>query len=211
MKQILIFGDSWPSGEELSGNEKSFPILLSDNYQFECKRYCQPSTGIPHLILQLERALADGINKDTHALFCLSSASRSITFQNNQWQEIHARGTDVHANAYFKYIHSKELEDFSANCYILALQKMCQEFGILDHYISCWSHLNLYLPGIDKSKFLNEGKTTLVDILGCGISSSFINDVVVDSEHYTIQPNICHPNAIGHRIIAEKIADWLKI
>jgi hypothetical protein len=210
MKKFLVFGDSWPYGSELDFRiEKPFPNLFAEQNQLDLGAYCVPSTGIPHLVIQLEKAINDGF-RDCIGLFCLSSTSRSITYQDNQWQEIHVNNTDPSSVAYFKYIHSLELDDFTSNCYILALQKICQQYNIDDYYVSCWSELNLYLPGIDKSKFFNEGKTTLVDILGC-IKDRPYEDISIDSNHPTIYPKKWHPNYTGHQIIANKLNNWINI
>jgi len=220
MITLLSFGDSWPAGMELNwdNGEKSFPFLIAERLDMQCSMHSHCATGIPHMVLQLENAIKFEVepkrhlekSKDFIALFSLSSPSRSITFRDGEWQEIHSRSDDIYSTSYFKYIHSNELEDFVTNCYILALQKMCQAYNIKDYYVSCWSKLNLYLPGIDKSKFFDEGSISLAEMLGCGDYSSFIQDINLDPKHPTIFPNMCHPNILGHQIIADKLSNWIK-
>lgn len=209
MKTFLVFGDSWPYGSELDfTKEKPFPNLFAQKHSLDFKSYCVPSTGIPHLVIQLEKAINDG-HRDCIGLFCLSSTSRSIMYDKKQWKEIHINNTDPSSIAYFKYIHSLELDNFTSNSYILALQRICQQHNIEDYYISCWSKLNLYLPGIDKSKFFEEGNTTFVDILECGNHLPDM-DTSINAKHHTIYPNQCHPNYHGHQILADQLHKWIK-
>jgi hypothetical protein len=212
MKTLLSFGDSWPSGMELNWDigETSFPYLYTKKHGINLRAYNKSGTGIPHLILQLEQAIEEGVD-NCIALFCLSSTTRSIRYQDGKWLEINVRNLDVQSTAYFKYIHTKEYEDFMANCYILALQKMCQQYNIEDYYVSCWSKLNLYLPGIDKSRFFNEGQSSLADALGCRKKDGFDQDIDLDSNHPTIYPNQSHPNFYGHQIITDHLSKWITL
>lgn len=208
-KHLLIFGDSWSAGTELdlSKGEKPFGNLLAESVGAEISNHSQPSTGSPHLILQLQQAIHSQKVSGSMALFCLSHVSRSIYFAHGQWQEIQVNRDDEVSRNFYKHIYSQELCDFSMNCYVLALQRMCQQHDIDDYYISCWDDLNLYLDGIDKDKFYQQGRVGMTGILGCQADHS--DDVIINRQHPTIYPNNCHPNQLGHQIIADELGKWI--
>lgn len=209
IRKLSIFGDSWPAGIELRFDQREQPFghLLAESLGAQLGHYPRPGTSIQHLILQLQQALDEQSMAGSTALFCLTSVSRSIYFDSVKWKEIHNRNTDITSQSFYKHLYSKELGDFTMNCCVLALQRMCQQHDINDYYISCWDQLNLYLAGIDKNKFYQQGKISMADILGCRSSSSI--EIAVDRRHPMIYPNECHPNQQGHHIIANKLLEWI--
>jgi hypothetical protein len=206
----LIFGDSWPSGVELrfDQGEKPFGHLLAESMGAKLGHFPVPGTGVPHLILQLQQAIERYTVLDATALFCITDISRSIYFESSQWKEIHIHNSDITSRNFYKHLYSEELAKFWMNCYVLALQRMCQHHNIKDHYISCWNELDLYLPGIDKIKFYQQGKISMADILGCRCPGSS-KSMSIDRSHAMIFPNECHPNQLGHQIIANHLYEWI--
>lgn len=191
----------------MNQGEKPFGHLLAESMKIKLGHFPEPATSIPHMVWQLQRAIGEQVVSESMALFFLTSVSRSIYFDAGQWKEIQVNRDEIPSQNFYKYIHSEELADFLMNCYVLALQRMCQQNGIDDYYISCFDNLNLYLNGIDKTKFYQEGKISLADILGCRIDSS--EEILIDRLHPMIYPNHCHPNQQGHQMIANKLNQWI--
>lgn len=129
-------------------------------------------------------------------------------FENGSWKEIHARNNDPVSENFYRYIYSEELATLSMNTVLLALQRICQQYHINDHYISCWDSLDLSLPGIDKSKVYQEGKISMADILDCRKDQAR-KDITIDKSHPMIYPNECHPNQQGHVMIANELIKWI--
>lgn len=201
---FISFGDSWPAGEELGVGEQTFPQILAEKLGQRFQNYSQPCTGIPHTLLQLKQCIEENLDQPLTVLFSLSSPSRSIYFDKT-WQEIQARRSDIVSQTYYRYIQSDQLDSFMFSTYVLALQKICQTFNINDYYVSCWSPVQFYLPGIDKQKFYPK---TMVDILGCGVRSHDC-EIKINPNHPMIYPNKFHPNALGHKQIAHELFSWI--
>ena len=201
---FISFGDSWPAGEELLPNDQTFGQIIATKLGYDFINYSQSCTGVPHILLQLKKCLEENPVCKTTMLFSLSSASRSIYF-NNSWKEIQVNEPDIVSKTYYKYLHSNQLDSLMFSTYILALQKMCSYYNINDYYVSCWSPVELFLPGINQEKIYPK---TLVNILGCGAKSNDY-EIKVDRKHETIIPNLCHPNALGHRLIADELFSWI--
>jgi hypothetical protein len=203
--KLFVFGDSWPYGAELKiVSEKTFGELIASANGWEFYKYAFPGKSIHHLVLQLEQAIKEHDVTDSSALFCLTSASRSMHYLDGQWQELQIHRQQTHSQQYFKYFYSPELANHQANVNILALQHICEKYKIKDYYVSSWDQINLTLPAIDRTRFLDQ---TLVDILGCVFHPD--KEINIDKTHPLIAPNHYHPNAQGHQVIANKLNEWI--
>ena len=208
--KLVSFGDSWPAGAELNPGEKPFGQLIAEQLDRDHDNYSQSATSIPHMILQLQQSIKDDPGGHPMALFCITSTSRSMCYdddymKNMGWREIHISHEDAVAQSYYRNLYSDTLAYFHANVYLLALQQICQRHNINDRYVFNWENFDL-MPGIDTSKIYSR---TLVDIIGAGLPSGK-NEVAIDSTHENIYPNDCHPNQKGHQKIADELAEWIQ-
>ena len=208
--KLVSFGDSWPAGAELNPGEKPFVQLIAEKLDLEHDNYSQPGTSIPHMILKLQQSIKDDPGGHPMALFCITSSSRSMYYdddylENMGWREMHIRANDAASQSYYRNMYSDQLAYFHANVYILALQQICQRHNINDRYVFCWENFDL-MPGINASKIYSR---TLVDIIGAGLLSGK-NEIAIDPNHYNISPKENHPNQNGHYAIANELAEWIK-
>ena len=210
-KHLLVsFGDSWPAGAELNPGEKPFGQLIAEKLDWKHDPYSQPGTSIPHMIIQLQQYIKDEPDSRPVALFCITSSSRSMYYdddymKNMGWREIHISNEDAVSESYYRNLYSDQLAHFHANVYLLALQQICQKHSINDRYVFCWESFDL-MPGINTSKIYPR---TLIDIIGAHMPSGR-KDVLIDSNHEYVKPNENHPNQKGHQVIADELAEWIQ-
>ena len=208
--KLVSFGDSWPAGAELNPGEKPFGQLIAEKLDLEHDNYSQPGTSIPHMILKLQQSIKDDPGGHPMALFCITSSSRSMYYdddymENMGWREIHISNEDAASESYYHHLYSDTLACFHANVYILALQQICTRHNINDRYVFCWENFDL-MPGINASKIYSR---TLVDIIGAGMPAGR-KDVLIDSNHECVKPNENHPNQKGHQKIADELTKWIQ-
>tara|TARA_Y100000389_G_C17437416_1_gene506383 strand:- start:537 stop:1178 length:642 start_codon:yes stop_codon:yes gene_type:complete len=210
-KMIVSFGDSWPAGAELNTGEKPFGELIAEQSDYNHANYSQSGTSIPHMILQLQKYIKNDPGGHPYALFCITSSSRSLYYDDDYllnlgWREIHIHNEDAAGESYYRHLYSDTLAYFHANVYILALQQICIKHKIKDRYVFCWESFDL-MPGIDTSKIYPH---TLVDIIGAGAKPAGKKEVAIDRNHECVKPNDCHPNQKGHQKIADELAEWIQ-
>lgn len=208
MDRLVTFGDSWPCGAELSPFEKPYGAVLAALLELDFENHAQDATSNEHMILQLKRYIdSPGFTKNTVAVFFITSPARAclIDFDGTEI-EIYPRADPAEnprARAWYKFFHTPQQDEFRTNLVILALQKMCDHYGIKDYYIIGWSDILLHYPGIDRSKVYIK---TCAELFGASGEHEFS---LASSNQY-VQPNQCHPNQSGHNLIAETLAEWIK-
>jgi hypothetical protein len=203
----VTFGDSWPFGEGIELPYGSILSKLLKSTSFV--NYSRPATSNEHQLLQLKDfAESTSDHKDTVAVFFITSPHRCLFFESGQPKEIYPwddESKGPQSQAYFKYLHSVEIEKFRLNQTILALQKISQSLGLRDYYFSGWHKLKLDWPGIDLDKIWMAGQETAADWLGAQTKGDMIDWQGCSN----VIPNDCHPNQQGHAIIAQRLADWI--
>ena len=214
MSALLIFGDSWPSGQELVPGEQPYGELLYSRIGCDCvKTFSAPSTSIPHLVLQLNSALEQDV-AGSKAVFFLTGVDRELIWVDNRPTELcpSAPG-DVHW--YTKY-NSPELTQYRINTTLIALQSMCKKYNIEDYYVWGWNTIELW-PSVDSSKFYH---TTIADEFVSNITlpddTGYLwpKDAdnlfrISNTKNPYIWPKMCHPNQLGHQLIADILAKWI--
>lgn len=217
--QLLIFGDSWPHGDELAPNETAFGTLLARQLGiYLVKNYSVPGTGIGHMILQLQSALRENQNKPTRkiAVFFLSGQERYMCYHDDQVVNLSLRGPRINPenNAgalqrmnelYYKYFYSDQMRDFFTNTNVIALQAMCRRHGIEDYYIAGWQQFDFW-PEVDVARIYDQGQTSCKELLNMEFDDR--DGVVHDNPYFT--PNQSHPNQLGHQRIADTLFEWIK-
>lgn len=204
---LATFGDSWAYGIELQPNEKPFGQIMAEKLGVDFKNYAWWSTSIEHLVFQLRQFIEERPKFDhVTSVFFLTDYSRTLTIEPTQVIEI-----DVHDpkfKSYYQTVYSDDLGIFKANVIMLALQHICQQYKINDYYICGWTPIEFTLPGIDKNKIFRQGLNTCADILNIpGLLD--VPDCFYQQENFYFWPNVCHPNQLGHRHIADTLIKWI--
>lgn len=208
MTLLVTFGDSWPYGD---GIPKPYGAVLSEMLGVNGFVNCsQPATSNEHMLLQLKDFLETSYdkNQETLAIFFLTSIHRCLFYDQGKPVEVYPWIDDSkgpQSQAYFRYLHSDEIEHFRLNQTVLALQKICASFGIKDYYFSGWQMIDLNWPGIDLDKVFGQGKITAAEWIGAKVNGDMIEWQGCDN----VLPNDCHPNQRGHELIAENLAKWI--
>jgi len=210
LKCLVTFGDSWPCGSELlSPNKDSFPVLIADILGIKSINLSVAGTSIDQALHRLLNLSLDNQLdwRHTLVLFCLTGISRSMHIDNFQTKEIHPHVNTPAAVAYYKYIHSKELDQFNYIRNVLSAQQYCglKESQIL--FVNNWDKMPEH-GAIDRKLFYNKTLTEILNI------EQRLDDDGVNfenlSKHEYVTPNQCHPNVYGHRKIAEELSNWIK-
>jgi lysophospholipase L1-like esterase len=205
MTPLLIFGDSWSHGAELNQHELAYGELLATGLGYTCCNFSQPSTSIPHLLLQLRSALDQG-HSDCTAVFFLTGVDRDLVWHHGKTRELNpTHPADI--DWYAKY-NSPELTAYRTNATLVALQAMCAKRNIRDYYIWGWDQVDLWSQ-VDTARIYNQ---TVADV--------FLADETVpqgsskimhlkNSRNQYIWPNSGHPNQLGHQRIADLLQEWI--
>jgi hypothetical protein len=209
MPALLIFGDSWPSGEELVPGEQPYGELLYSRIGCDCiKPFSVPATSIPHLVLQLNSALEQDV-AGSKAVFFLTGVDRDLIWVNNKPKELCPSVSDD-AQWYATY-NSPELTQYRINTTLIALQSICKKYDIEDYYIWGWDTVELW-PSVDSSKFYHN---TIADEfisntkLPAALPANFHKFSYISNNTPYIRPKMCHPNQLGHQLIADILAKWI--
>lgn len=205
MKSLLIFGDSWPFGAELSQDELTYGDLLAAQRSLTLYNFSQPSTSIPHLLLQFRAAIAQG-HCNTQAVFFLTGVDRDLVWHQGRTRELnptHPEDVDWYA----KY-NSPELSEYRVNTTLIALQSLCRKYNIDDYYIWGWDSVLLWSE-VDSAKIY---KDCIADVfLEGAILPSAVSKInyLKNSQNRFIWPNSGHPNQLGHQRIADLLHHWI--
>ena len=206
MSTLLIFGDSWPQGSELTGTQKPYGDLLYK--QIGCTdviTFAEPSTSIPHLILQLNQALAQGFS-NCKAVFFLSGVDRDLMWEDHTVRCI-SPAVPADVDWYVKY-NSPELSQYRVNVTLIALQLLCAKHNIEDYYIWGWDTVDLW-PEVNLKKIYPN--TMADEFLGMVDTPPATTKIIylTNSSNPYIWPNQGHPNQLGHQKIADILTKWM--
>jgi hypothetical protein len=201
---LVTIGDSWPAGAELKNPKLlSFPALIGERLHIKSINLAVPATSADQALYTLINASLPICN-NTLVLFCLTGISRSMNIKDDRPKEIHPTSNTPASKAYYKFIHSNQLDKFNRIRNILAAQHFCQKVGCKILFVNNWDQTPRH-HAVDESLFYTK---TLTEILNLKHDDSeFDNNM---SKHEYITPNLCHPNVNGHSIIAEELSNWIK-
>ena len=211
MPSLLIFGDSWPSGQELSPNEKPYGDLLYSRIGCDSvKTFSKPATSIPHLILQLNAAL-EQLKQEivgSKAVFFLTGVDRELIWVDSKPKELcPSAPQDVQ---WYTHYNSPELTQYRINVTLVALQSICKKYNIDDYYIWGWDTVELW-SSVDTSKFY---PNTVADEFVSNIALPADTNklfYISNTKNPYIWPKMCHPNQHGHQLIADILEKWICI
>jgi hypothetical protein len=221
MQQVLLtLGDSWPQGGELKRDLGQVPFgdLLKDQLGFDrLYNYGSPGASNEDMLFQLQQHLKNHWNKDdcTVAIFHLTNPARTAhlpqqTSLNVNLDERNHWPADAKqfVRDFVLHFHTAEHEVMRSSSTVTALQMWCQTHGIDDYYFSGWVKYSTWLPGVNTKKIWHAGKETAADWFGATDHNGEHLLGVVDNVY--IRPNFAHPNQLGHQLIADKLANWIR-
>lgn len=206
VKNILVFGDSWPAGEELQDPATHcFPYVISQNLSLNLRNYSQPATSIDQA---LYRMLNDVVDFDQSiVLFCLTGMSRSMIIKDrDEPLELNPLVPTPASSAYYKYIHSDKLDQFNRIKNILAAQQFCLQKKVKCLFVSNWDPIPDH-RAIDLTKFYSK---TLTEIINLSTKDDTTPWTQKDMLSKFIFPNGGHPNKDGHAVIGNVLSKWIK-
>ena len=207
MKKLVVFGDSWPAGAELTDpSQYCFPTLIGNVLGLVIDNQSQPATSADQAVLRfLNYDLTD-----CGVLFCFTSYARYVMFEEEQEFEIHPRNKDLASLNYYTQIYSDKLGKFNFLKNILVVQGVCKSSNIPVYCVTNWNDVPEH-SSIDPTIFY---KKSLFEMLGMinvttesGNNSNFGQQIFSNKQY--IRPNIGHPNIAGHKLIAEELASWI--
>lgn len=205
IQHLVVFGDSWPAGAELeSPATDAFPTLIANQLGIELTNLAEPGTSIDQAVYKL---LQTSLNFESALiLFCLTGISRSM-YIDGRPREIHPTADNPRSVAYYKYIHSTELDKFNCIRNVLSVQQHCQALGYQVLFVNNWDKVPKH-SAINENLFYNKTLTEILNI-NQNLDSNGL-DWYNLSQHKYIIPNKCHPNTDGHSIIATELSSWIK-
>jgi hypothetical protein len=212
--RLLVFGDSWAYGSELADDcreQQCFGGQLGKLLTVDSVHNCaETGSSISHLHLQFQNALTrmnyDPADQYT-AVFFLTGQQRFLAFDpNNEFYNLIPAGASIRPvqhqhrmlietvnDFYYKNIQSDQADVIALNANLLALQAICRYHNIQDYYISGWQDLHVW-PEVDQTRIY-----------------PYHCQALLDSDVKYFEPNVSHPNALGHKLIADRLFDFMKL
>ena len=207
MKNLIVFGDSWPYGFDLEDPESDcFPNVIAKKLDYSLFNFSEPSTSQDQAIYKLLNLLNSNteIFLDSKILFCFTGISRGMYFLNGKDFEIY------HLNRKFKdyytRIYSEELGQFNYTKNLLLVQNLCKNLSIPVYCVSNWDTVPEHKM-IDKSTVYDK---TLFEILGVPSCEEMVHsDNQFKNNPYLLGSS--HPNKQGHELIAQELSSWINL
>lgn len=204
-KVLITFGDSWPGNAE-NGQASGYGQLLADTYDFDqFYNYGTGGASNEHMLFQFQQHLAQHHRPEhrSTAIFFLTNPGRTA-----QWPMFMSmEGSDEQFKKIMLHIFDAEMIHMRTMSTVSALQHWCQNLGFDDWYFAGWNRYDNWMPGIKLDKIYAQGQETAADWFGATKHNGEHLLEVGDNPY--IRPNFCHPNPIGHQLIADKLAAWI--
>lgn len=205
MKTLVCVGDSWPQGGELKDPMKAYGHLIQNQLAFDrFFNYGQPGASNEDSLLQFSKFVEKSFDpKDQTTLIVhLTNPARSLLWPDRQNWVNHQP-----ANLRELFLHFHEYDDLRSSLTVTALQTWCKKLHVDDYYFSGWVKYSTWMPMVNTDKIWAQGSETAGDWFGAmDHNSEHLTNV--DKNPY-IKPNYCHPNELGHKLIADKLSDWI--
>ena len=204
MPSILVtLGDSWPQGAELAPGEQPFGYFVQKELQ--CTIWVnlgEGGTSNEHLILQLKNFVITNVHSPVTAIFFLTNPARSIYWKGDMFYP------SGNSEMQRQFLHFHDQDQLRTAITVAALQRICLTHQIDDYYVAGWVSMSNWLPGTDVEKIYGAGAVTAAQMLNAtDHNGEHLLDV---GDNLYIKPNFCHPNQKGHRLIADKLSEWIK-
>ena len=214
---LLTLGDSWPEGAEL-GLGLRYGELLRDRLHYdEFYNYGAGGASNEDMLYQLQHYIANHHNPNNAvtAVFFLTNPARTVhiprtlsldvTTDERQHWPLDAK---QFVRDLFLHLHTTEHEIMRSTATVTALQTWCARHHIQDYYFSGWVKYPTWLPGVDLGRIWAQGTETAADWFGA--SSHNGEHLINVADNVYIKPNFAHPNQLGHQLIADRLASWIR-
>jgi hypothetical protein len=200
MKNLTVFGDSWPAGADLQNpNNDAFPALLANKLNLNLVDLSQRGTSIDHAV----RAFLNTDITDSVVLFCITGYARTMYLDRDYAFEVHPM--DPGMEWYYTKLYSDKLGKLNRIKNCLLVQEICKNKKIPVYFVSNWDQLPDHKL-IDKTLWCSK---TLIQMTG---STPISLDSDVDWSKINRKNMIRysnHPNEAGHKLIAEELYTWI--
>ena len=216
MRVLATLGDSWPCGAELSKpNEVPYGEILKETLGYDkLVKICRGGASNEEMVLQLLQ-VPEQINPSDQVtvVFYLTNPARSMYWPDSMswnWQSKERQHWPSDAKDTIKelFLHFHDNDMLRNSLCISGLQSMCKFFGYQDYYFAGWVRYTEWLPCVDTSKIWKQGNETAADWFE---ATNHNGEHLLDVENNKyIRPNFAHPNQLGHKLIAQKLANWIK-
>ena len=217
---LLTLGDSWPQGGELKNDLGQVPYgnLLKEQLMFD-QFYNYGSAGASNedSLYQLQNYLKTHWTPNDKVTAVIHLTNPARTTHLPRFTSLDAYSNErqhwpTDAKQFIKdfvlHFHNPEHEIMRSSTTVSALQYWCQVHNIQDYYFSGWVKYPAWLPGVNITKIWAGGNETVGDWFG---ASAHNGEHLTNVETNTyIKPNFAHPNQLGHKLIADKLATWIQ-
>jgi len=214
VKQLDVFGDSWPAGGELQhGDQYRFPDLLGILLNIKIANHAESATSIDQAVYQFINQYQHWNDGEHAVLFCLTDQARAMYFDQVRDREIHpAYSNHPPSTAYYKHIYTDKLGQFNQLKNILLVQELCRKKQIPIFFVCNWAE-PIKHDHVEPQNFYPQSLFEILGLTNPGTESStnFFRDSnkqLKDCKY--IMPNQCHPNIAGHELIAKTLSIWIK-
>jgi len=220
MDNLLVFGDSWPAGAELENRQDRFPVIMAKILNVNLIDLSKDGTSIGYGVYAFLNFLSQQHNpaENYRLLFCLTEPQRDFLLDNGNFTHMTVNSKNSKSIIYYKHIWSQDqmLHDLQKNLLLVA---MISEL----YKIPCYFVQNWHTPSWDKLWLplnLNFYKSSLAKILDLEANVEdfpdenepefdFFYQCKINGQKY-IHPSTCHPNKLGHTVIAKHLVEWIK-
>lgn len=206
-KVLVTFGDSWPAGAELRDTGLRYGEIIRDSMGFDqFYNYGMGGASNEDMMLQFQQHLREVYKPEhkTTAIFFLTNPGRTV-----HWPRFMSNITsDPEFQKLILHMFSEEMITLRYNATVTTLQTWCNNFNIDYWWFAGWVRYNVWYPGVNLDRIWAQGKETAADWFGATRHNGE-HLLEVENNPY-IRPNFCHPNRLGHELIAEKLMAWMK-
>ena len=208
---LVWFGDSWPAG--LPGPiDQAFPALVGNNLGITSQNYSRPGSSIPELLIQFDQWKAQEYDQDKNYILiaCLTNSNRFYWKDDNDWFTVRAGSIEFENAGYFyKHTYNREaVEFYNASC-IGHLKNLSNECDAALYFVRNFKNINEHsekhsLSDIGLVQFLLDNPDAIW-------SDDLKKQIVKERIGKGLFTDCAHPNAHGHKKIADLLTDKLQL
>ena len=208
--QLVWFGDSWPAGVP-GPVDQAFPAVVGEYLGITSLNYARPGSSIPELLIQFNQWKTQDYDRDKNYILiaCLTNSNR-FYWKDDKWFTVgYYLRHDSSVENFYKYAYDQEAVDFYNICCIGHLKSLCNDL-----------HIPLCLVRNFESMYTDFKNHSLLDtgliqflldtpnaIWGEDIKKQIVKEQIGKG----LFTNCAHPNADGHKKLADLLTDKLQL
>jgi hypothetical protein len=208
---LVWFGDSWPAG--VPGSiDQAFPALIGNNLGITSLNYSRPGSSIPELLIQFNQWKTQGYQTDKKYILivCLTNDNRFYWKNDGGWFNVSPWNAEFENSKYFyKHTYNREAVDFYNTCCIGHLKNLTSECNIPLYFLRNFKNMH------DDCKRHSIFDTGLVQFLLDNPDAIWSEDmktqIVKEKIGKGLFTDCAHPNAHGHKKLADLLTDKLQV